>query len=171
MVNVIAAIESIYPTLPVGITYRHTQPDGSPWIDPVDGLVWEITDIAFPKPTWVQIVAEWDSIKLGKLQTEKHTAALQERDKRFGAIASFVQAAFDMSEVLNMLCNFNDLTEVSPPHSMSVEDKARITTLGVRRTQAIGVQAKADALDVVIDNETDYDTLVALDVTDDIHWV
>lgn len=53
--NIIKAIQTIYPSIQGGFSYWQTKYDGSEWENPIDGLVWENTE--FEKPTWEQIKA------------------------------------------------------------------------------------------------------------------
>jgi hypothetical protein len=53
--NVIKAIQTIYPNIQGGFSYWQTKFDGSDWKNPIEGLVWE--NKQFEKPTWEQIEA------------------------------------------------------------------------------------------------------------------
>lgn len=65
MTNIIEAIKEIYPNINGGYMYWETQKDGTPWENPIDGLVWGNTE--YTKPTWSQIISKFIIIKRQEL--------------------------------------------------------------------------------------------------------
>jgi len=68
-IDVILAIQSIYPKINGGFVYWETQYDGSPWINPIDGLIWENTE--YPKPTWDEISNRIVQVQITSAITQK----------------------------------------------------------------------------------------------------
>jgi len=60
--NIIKAIQEIYPDIEGGFTYWETKQDGSPLDEPIDGLNWENTE--YTEPTWEEIESKLPDIKL-----------------------------------------------------------------------------------------------------------
>lgn len=90
MHKIINAIQKIYPTIQGGYMYWHTQMNGEPHNDPMDGLIWENTK--FPKPTWKQIEAQFPTIDLEdakEIRLATRNALLAESDWQVAAFIKY----------------------------------------------------------------------------------
>lgn len=67
-IDVIRAIQLIYPTISGGFAYWDTSKDGSTHINPIDGLVWNNAE--FNKPTWTQIQNKLTEISIELLKSK-----------------------------------------------------------------------------------------------------
>ena len=66
--NIIKAIQKIYPNLQGGFVYSETD-NGAPFLHPIDGLKWESTE--YPKPTWEQIEPLLPALELEEAKEAK----------------------------------------------------------------------------------------------------
>lgn len=62
MSNIIKAIQEIYPNIKGGFVYWETKQDGSPWDNPIDGLIW--TNAEYQKPDWESISIKINQVSL-----------------------------------------------------------------------------------------------------------
>jgi len=66
--NIIKAIQKIYPNLQGGFVYSETD-NGAPFLHPIDGLRWESQE--YPKPTWEQIEPLLPALELEEAKEAK----------------------------------------------------------------------------------------------------
>jgi len=71
MINVIKAIQEIYPDIKGGFAYWETKQDGSPLNNPIDGLKWE--NLEHEKPSWDEIESKLGDIDLQEAKDSKIT--------------------------------------------------------------------------------------------------